>query len=288
LGAEVTQPSEPTLRGRRRGGCLSVLLPGVLLGILLSVYLLAPIRTNILLLGIDRAPEGSDAARTDTMVLTTIVPTKPYIGMLSIPRDLWVSIPGYGENRINAAHFFAEAQQPGSGPEAAMGVVRATFGVDVDDYVRLRFDGLESFVNALGGIEIDLAEPMSGYAAGSHVLDGTQALAFVRDRAGSDDFARMARGQLFLRSVLKMMARPLTWPRLPLAIPALLGSVDTDVPLWQWPRLGLAILRAGPEGIDARVITREMAHGFTTQGGAQVLAPDWSQINPMLLEMFGQ
>ncbi len=267
---------------------MSVFLPGVLLGVLLSMYLLAPIRTNILLLGIDRAPAGSDAARTDTMVLTTIIPTKPYVGMLSIPRDLWVSIPGEGENRINAAHFLAEAEQPGSGPEAAMGVVRANFGVDVDDYVRLRFDGLERFVNAIGGVEINLPEPMSGYDAGSHVLDGTHALAFVRDRAGSDDFARMARGQLFLKSVLKMMAKPLTWPRLPLAVPALVASIDTDVPVWQWPRLGLAILRAGPDGIDARVVTREMAHGFTTEGGAQVLAPDWSQINPVLLEMFGQ
>jgi LCP family protein required for cell wall assembly len=281
-------PSESAPRARRRGGCLSIVVPGILLGILLSVYFLAPFRTNILLLGLDRAPSGSDASRTDTMVLTTIIPTRPYVGMLSIPRDLWVSIPGEGENRINAAHFLAEAEHPGSGPEAAMDVVRANFGVDVHGYVRLRFDGLEKFVNALGGVEVDLPEPMSGYEAGKHVLDGTHALAFVRDRAGSDDFARMARGQLFLKSVLKSMARPLTWPRVPLAIPALLGSIDTDIPVWLWPRLGLAIVRAGPGGIDARVISREMTHGFTTQGGAQVLAPDWSKINPVLLEMFGQ
>jgi LCP family protein required for cell wall assembly len=286
--AEITRPSESAGRPRKRGGCSSALLPGILLGILLSIYLLAPIRTNILLLGIDRAPAGSDAARTDTMVLTTILPTKPYVGMLSIPRDLWVSIPGEGENRINAAHFLAEAEQPGSGPEAAMLVVRTNFGVDVDDYVRLRFDGLERFVDALGGVEVDLPEAMSGYDAGSHLLDGKQALAFVRDRAGSDDFARMARGQMFLKAVLKTIARPLRWPRVPLAIPILLSSIDTDLPVWLWPRLGVAVVRAGPDGIDARVINRDMAHGFTTGAGAQVLAPDWSRINPVLLEMFGQ
>lgn len=222
------------------------------------------------------------------MVLTTILPAKPYVGMLSIPRDLWVSIPGEGENRINAAHFLAEAEHPGSGPEAAMGVVRANFGVNVDAYVRLRFGGLEGFVDALGGAEIELPQAMSGYDAGSHVLDGTHALAFVRDRAGSDDFARMARGQLFLKGVLKTLAKPLTWPRLPLAVPILLTSIDTDIPVWLWPRLGVAVLRAGPDGIDARVISRDMAHGFTTEAGAQVLAPDWPQINPVLLEMFGQ
>ena len=72
-------------------------------------------RTNILLLGLDRAEAGSDAARTDTIILTTFVPHRLYLGMLSIPRDLWVTIPGVGENRINTAHFYAEAARPGRG-----------------------------------------------------------------------------------------------------------------------------------------------------------------------------
>jgi hypothetical protein len=55
-----------------------------------------------------------------------------------------------------------------------------------------------------------------------------------------------------------------------------------------WPRLGVNLLRAGPEGIDARILDREMVRGFTTASGAQVLAPDWSRINPVLLEMFGE
>jgi hypothetical protein len=55
-----------------------------------------------------------------------------------------------------------------------------------------------------------------------------------------------------------------------------------------WPRLTLAVIRLGPAGIDFRSITREMAQPFTTAGGASVLAPDWSRINPVLLEMFGQ
>lgn len=285
---EATRPHEQPRKERRRGGCASGLIPGILLGLALSLYLLAPFRTNVLLLGMDRAPAESAAARTDTMVLTTIIPARPYVGMLSIPRDLWVSIPGQGENRINSAHFFAEASQAGTGPQAAMEVVRTNFGVDVDYFVRLRFDGLERFVDVLGGVEIVLPEAMSGYEAGSQVLDGVRALAFVRDRAGSDDFARMARGQLFLKGVLVTMANPIKWPRLVVAVPVLLSSLDSDVPIWMWPRLGLAVLRAGPTGIDARVITREMAHGFTTAGGAQVLAPDWPAINPVLLEMFGQ
>ena len=63
----------------------------------------------------------------DTIILTTFNPWKPNVGMLSIPRDLWVNIPGVGENRINTAHFFAEANDPGSGPSATMDTIEAEF-----------------------------------------------------------------------------------------------------------------------------------------------------------------
>jgi len=272
---------------RRRLPWTAVAL-GVVLGLMLGASLLIPVRTNVLLIGIDRAPAGTAAGRSDTLMLWTFQPWEPYVGVLSIPRDLWVNSPGVGQNRINTAHYFAEVSQPGSGPAAAKQVVQSNFGVDVHYAIRFQFDGLVGAVDALGGVELDLPQPMSGYAAGSHRLDGTQALAFVRDRAGSDDFARMARGQLFLRAVMRQLLSPLTWPRLPLAFVRGVSSVQTDLPLWEWPRLAYALLRVGPAGVDGRVLDRSMAIGFTTTDGAQVLAPQWDRINPLLLEMFGQ
>jgi hypothetical protein len=65
-------------------------------------------------------------------------------------------------------------------------------------------------------------------------------------------------------------------------------TVDTNIPLWLWPRLLVTLLRVGPDRIDARLITPEQAIADTTLGGASVLNPDWTQINPILLEMFGQ
>jgi LCP family protein required for cell wall assembly len=206
--------------------------------------------------------------------------------MLSIPRDLWVTVPGYGENRINTAHFFAEADQPGSGPEAAIETVEVNFKVPIHYYIRIRFQGLEKAIDTLGGVEVDLPSPMSGYSAGRHLMNGEQALAFVRDRQGSDDFSRMARGQLFLRSLMVKMVNPQTWIDLPAMLTALSDFIDTDIPFWLWPRLGLALLRSGPDGIESVVIDREMVNPFTTPGGAAVLGPNWEAINPVVGEMF--
>ena len=212
----------------------------------------------------------------------------PYVGMLSIPRDLWVNIPGVGENRINTAHFFAEASDPGSGPDATLETVRQNFGIDVGYYVRIKFDGFKEIFDAMGGLNITLEEPMSGYPAGSHHLDSAQALALARDRAGSDDFFRMARGQLILKSVFRQILSPASWVRLPAVLASISNAVDTNLPFWLWPRLATTMLRVGPDGIDNRTIARTMVTPFTTNQGAMVLLPNWDAINPVLLEMFDQ
>lgn len=281
-----TQPI-PVLRPKKRRRSTAIFF-GLLLGVLLGLYLFLPLRSNILILGVDRAPDGTALGRTDTIILTTIVPLKPQVAALSIPRDLWVTVPGYGENRINTAHFYGENAESGAGPQLAMQAVETNFGVDVHYYVRVQFDGFQSFIDALGGIEIELEEPLGGYPAGTHLLSGEEALAFVRDRAGTDDFFRMRQGQIFLKSLLARVAKPQTWGKLPKALARLGEVIDTNVPLWKMPSLGVALLRAGSGGVEFRAIDRSMVQGFTTAQGAQVLAPNWSLINPLLLEIFGQ
>ena len=269
-------------------GCWLIFLLSAFLGLACAIYFFAPGRYNILLLGIDRTPEKSNVGRTDTMILTTIVPIEPYVGLLSIPRDLWVNIPGVGENRINTAHFFAEAGQTGSGPAAAMQTVHQNFGEEVDYYIRIKFDGFRDIIDALGGVDINLTEPTAGYEPGKYLLNGEKALAFARNRTGTDDFFRMQQGQQILKATLNQIRSPLNWYRLPAVTVALIRSVDWNVPFWLWPRLGLALLRVGPGGIDGRTITREMVTPTTTDQGASVLIPNWEKINPLLVEMFGQ
>jgi polyisoprenyl-teichoic acid--peptidoglycan teichoic acid transferase len=277
--------------GSRRSCCLGCSFLVVLIAVLtlvVALFTLLPGRTNVLIIGIDRAPEGTALGRSDTIILTTFVPINSYVGMLSIPRDLWVTIPGVGENRINTAHFFAESELSGQGPLAAIDTVRYNFGVGVDYYIRINFEGLKEIVEAMGGLEIELEKATGGYGPGQHKLDGDQALAFVRDRDGTDDFFRMERGQLFLKSFIKQNLKPTSWLRLPAVATVILRTVDTNIPIWKFPKIAISVLIIGTENIDNRVITRDMVHPTTTASGAQVLIPNWAKINPVLLEMFGQ
>jgi len=270
-------------RKRRTRGCLPLGLIALVL-----IYFLAPFRTNILLLGTDDSPERGTVGRTDTIILATVVPLRPHIGMLSIPRDLWVSVPGVGEQRINTAYFFAESNQPGSGPRAAMQTIRENFDVPVRYYAVIHMNGLISMVDAIGGVDITLDSPMGGLPAGTHHLDGIEALAFVRERASSDDFSRMLRAQVLLKSVFGKAISPSHLIDLPRFIFSLSRVIDTNIPIWQWPRLLFALLRALIFGVDTRTITREMVNPFQTAQGAQVLVPDWNAIQPLLTEMFGR
>ncbi len=280
--------NRPTTPVRRRSACTCGCAPLIVIAlVLLAAYFLTPGTSRLLLLGIDRTPEGTDMGRSDTMILMSISPLKPDVHMLSIPRDLWVTIPGVGENRINTAHYFAEIAEPGSGPEAAANTVESNFGVPVDYTLRIRFNGFKDVVTAMGGVNLNLPKPMAGYPEGKVHLDGDQALAFVRDRKGTDDFFRMEHTQFLVISAAKQMINPLMWVRIPVVAAAMFRVVDTNIPVYLWPRLGLAVIRAVPGGLDNRTLDRSMVNPFTTDGGAQVLGPNWDAINPMLKEMFG-
>jgi len=276
---------------RSNSGCCCLFSSAALVFLLLSVfsvYLFIPLRTNILLIGMDYADPWNDIARSDTLILSTFVPVESYIGMLSIPRDLWVTIPGVGENRINTAHFYAEARQTGTGPSAVIETVELNFGVDVDNFMRIRFEGFREVVSALGGVTIELTEPMGGYPAGVHHLTGRKALAFVRHRAGSDDFNRMQQAQFMIKVIIKNILQPENWSKIPAVATAFLTSVDTNISAWQMPRYIISLLWVGPDGIDSRIISRALVIPFTSGGGASVLAPNWVMINPILEELFGQ
>ncbi|MCC6190014.1 MAG: LCP family protein [Anaerolineales bacterium] len=291
----------PFLQGYAIGMSLGGLL--LLVALVAALILFPADRTNLLILGLDRRPgETTYVTRTDTMILATVYPRGAYAGLLSIPRDLYVTLPAGDLGRVNSAHFFAEAEAAGTGPAAAMATVRSNFGVDVHHYLRLDMIGFVRIVDALGGIDLDLPKPLIDYEypthdygittvefeAGPQHLDGERALAYARIRHGSSDFQRAERQQLVIQAIFVRLLSPAAWPRLPRVIIAASEAIDTDLSAWRMLRLTPTLLRLGPAGLDRRVIEGEMVQPHTTENGGAVQLPVWEAINPVLLEMFGQ
>lgn len=266
--------------------CGTLLLLSLCCFSILALYTLIPVKTTILFLGIDYAPRKSFVGRSDTIALIHFNTLRPYVGILSIPRDLWVSIPGYGENRINTAHFFAESQQDGSGPIMTMKTIAANFGIEPDYFVRIRFDGVKEIVNAMGGVTVKLEKPLAGYQPGIYQFSGEKALGFARRRVGADDFFRMEQGQILIKSILLDLLKPTKWLRIPSVMITASRVVETNIPFWQLPRLGILILRVGIDKIDTRIIDRTMVTPFTTDQGASVLLPQWEKIIPLINDIF--
>jgi len=188
------------------------------------------------------------SSRTDTILLVHI----PHVGsghaatMVSIPRDSYVDIPGYGSDKINAA--FAEG-----GPPLLARTVEMATGIRLDHYAEIGFGGFGAIVDALGGIEVcppeAIIDPLAGLdlPAGCQTLDGRNALGYVRSRATPRaDLDRMLHQREFMSAMLRRAASPAVWLNpwrwfsVPHAAVAAL-SVDQDAHVWNLARLGWAL-----------------------------------------------
>ncbi len=187
-------------------------------------------RINILFIGLDARDlvVNDGPPRSDTMMLFTIDPISKTAGMLSIPRDMWVNIPGFGYSRINTAYASGEGNQlPGGGPGLAMKTVSQFIGVPVDYYVQVDFNVFTDMVNMIGCIEVFPTEDMILDPIGSgpdHVrltpgggrqLCDWMVLAYARNRHTSGgDFDRAARQQEVIFALQKKVFDPEIFPSL--------------------------------------------------------------------------
>lgn len=156
---------------------------------------------NILLIGTD-SKDNSSRGRSDSMILLSINKKTHDIVMTSIMRDIYVSIPGKENNRINAAYAFG-------GPELLIDTVEQAFGIRIDNFVQVDFTSFEKVINAVGGVSIkvneDEAEIIRGIdSAGTYTLNGKQALTYARIRyVGNADFERTQRQRIVLEELLR-------------------------------------------------------------------------------------
>lgn len=261
-------------------------------------------RINILMMGLDYRDwlTGEGPSRTDSMMLVTIDPITKSAGMLSIPRDLWVEVPGFEHNRINTAYFLGETYRlPGGGPGLAMQTVENLIGVPVPYYAVIEFSAFERFIDEIGGIEILVPERMKISPLGrdsywldakSYLMDGPEALAYARARkTAGGDFDRAERQQQVLMAVrdqvleLDMVATLLG--RAPALYQDLRQGIQTNLTLDQLVALGLLAAQVDLQDISKGVIAPpEMVLLDTHMDGAMVLKPVPDQIRALRDEIF--
>ncbi len=264
-------------------------------------------RVTLLLLGLDYADwEFTDRVgppRSDTMILLTVDPVGKTAGMLSIPRDLWVSLPGFeGEYKINTAHRFGEIYQvPGGGPGLAMRTVEGLLGVPVNYYARVDFKAFQEFIDELGGIELDIPSQIKVdptgpgntvmLEPGRQTLDGATALAYARNRyTANDDFDRSERQQQVILAVREKALHPGSLARLVARAPALYQKfstgIQTNLTLRQIIQLAWLAQEIPAEDIQQLQIGNDAVTNATSPEGESIYIPIPERIQQLRDKIF--
>jgi polyisoprenyl-teichoic acid--peptidoglycan teichoic acid transferase len=241
-------------------------------------------RINIALYGVDSREEG-EPARSDTIIIVTIDPETNEVGMMSIPRDLVVEIPGLGREKINAAY----AQ---GGRALTRAVVEYHFDINIHYYAEVDFNGFISIVDTIGGVLIDNPAVLKDdnyewtrvyFPTGPQLMDGQTALRYVRTRYDDNDFARGQRQQQVLRAMRQQGIRLnlITQAR------SLLQDIEENFRTDLSMRQSLALARMAND-IDGEDIQSHSIIECTSEDygpNYYYLIPDWDCIHSMMHEI---
>lgn len=247
-----------------------------------------------------KAIEGDRPGLSDTMMVLHIDAKQGQAAILSIPRDLWVTVNG-SKDRINAA--FGEG-----GPQLLIKTIQDNLGIQINHYAAVDFSGFQHIVDTIGGLNIyidaparDLKSGLDLPTAGCVQLDGFQALAYVRSRyyesyeAGhwvsdtSSDFGRIKRQQDFIRRMLKKalasgISNPLTLNRL-IGIGVSNLTVDTTMSTSDMVSVARRFKSLDPDSVDMQTLPTTP---YTTAGGADVLLLDTADARPLIDKINGK
>ena len=254
---------------------------------------------TVLLLGSDDDSKFvADKYNTQSMILVRVDPSTKSVTMLSIPRDLWVPMPGGGMGKISTA-------SQNGGVEAAVSIVESNFHVHIDDYAWIGLEGLVKLIDAMGGVDLEITNPVlddfypadvntttpySYYRValmpGAVHLDGVHALQYVRSRHGDlrGDFARSERQQELLLA-MKTQAKHLNLADLPDLAQALNGEVKTSMSLQRVRQLFSVLDQYNSANVKRIVLVPP----YTSDGwaaGQSVVFPDWNAILPVVHQSF--
>jgi LCP family protein required for cell wall assembly len=266
-------------------------------------------RITVLLIGLDYRDwaAGEGAPRSDTMILLTIDPVAKTAGTLSIPRDMWVNIPGFEYSRINTAYSMGEGSKlPGGGPELARKTVEQFIGVPIQYYAQVDFSTFVHFIDLIGGIDVHNDEELridpvgegkdkiKITCCGMRHLNGERALAYARYRKDKEgDIARAKRQQKVILGIRDKVLSPENFPMLvgqaQQFYDEFSAGIKTNMPFDVALRLGVLARDIPVESIKQGVIDYSMVSlNNTTLGGADaaVMKPLPDKIRVLRDEIF--
>lgn len=263
-------------------------------------------RLNLLLIGLDYrdwvANEGPP--RSDTMILLTLDPQNRSAGMLSIPRDLWVEIPGYGYHKINQAYQYGELYDyPGGGPALAMKTVEDFLGVPVPYYLRVDFGTFVRFIDLLGGVKLNVPERIEVDPLGDNnntvlepgvqTLPGEIALAYARARnTPGADFDRAQRQQQVIlairQRILDFDLLPNLIAKAPQLYAELASGIKSNLTLFQCIQAAWVAQQIPAENITRAAIGPEQVVITTSWDGLSILQPIPEEVLKVRDQVFNQ
>lgn len=258
---------------------------------------------NFLLIGSDKRPGGS--FRTDTMVIAILRPGDGQVSLISIPRDLWVFIPGWENQRINTAYQHGiSIGYPGGGPGLLKDTIQYNLGIRIDHTALVEFDGFRQIVDTLGGVDVPVSCPYTDwrlidpsydpnnannwalYTTGPGLIhmDGDLALWYARSRQKSSDFDRGRRQQEVLRALFSQALQSGTLKRIPELYNDFKDTVDTDLNLGDILQLSLYAPKMTNANIRSYYIRPPYVSSWITDGGAYVLLPNEDALHGLLTD----
>lgn len=263
-------------------------------------------RVNVLLLGIDRRPGEAFVSRTDTIMVLSVDPETDSAVILSVPRDLYVRIPGYNDDRINTALVLGAREGDYlDGAALAMQTVSYNLDIPIHHFILVDFNAFVRSIDLLGGVDVDVPYEINdpeypdmnyGYdplyiPAGRQHFDGATALKYARTRHGDTDFNRSYRQQQVLFAA-RQQALNLGIGEMLLRAPSLYREVEegirTDLSLEQMLRLAKTLSDIPSENIRNEVLDYDYVSSFRTPGGASVLLLRPETATPLIQSLFGQ
>lgn len=263
-----------------------------------------PERINILLMGSD-SRVGALVSRTDTMMLLSVNLQEQTVSLLSIPRDLYVEIPGYGRDRLNTAFVHGadtDNGNPVAGAATVIETIEQTLGVSIDHYVLVNLRAVERTIDDMGGVDMyvpytisdptyinrETGEPLL-ITEGLNHFDGDTALRYVRTRHQDSDFARSNRQQqllLALRQKALNLGVAEMLARVPLLYQHIKSGVFTDLSLEDMVAMAQIGSDIPAENINTAVLNSDYVTSYRTEEGSHVLLLIPEKVAPLIRQMF--